>query len=136
MKNYLDNVCKIGQGASCCKYLVAGSKGFECMRVDPKNKEIIDENWKIVKHVSQGDNCMGQEDLHLAKTYNECILGEKNNGKDGFSALVKVKGMEDPIDVIFSKLYLHDRFKELETGDVFNMVTVEKEGSTRAILIL
>lgn len=131
MKNYLKHVCKIGCGAECCKYLVAGSKGFECMRVEAANKSIIDKNWETVEHVSQGDNCMGQKDLHLAKTYAGCILVEKLNGKDGFSALVKIKEEEMPRKIMFSKLYLHDRDKELEIGDRFDMTLIED----RAILI-
>ena len=135
MKNYLKHVCKIGQGAECCKYLVAGSKGFECMRIEPANKSIIDKNWARTKHVAQGDNCMGQEDLHLAKTYNECILGEKDSGKDGFVALVKIAGINEPKKITFSKLYLHDRYKDLEVGDKFDVVVVEKD-FIKAILIL
>jgi hypothetical protein len=43
-KNHVTEVCKIGQGADCCKYLVMGTKGFECMRVDPANKKVVDHN--------------------------------------------------------------------------------------------
>jgi hypothetical protein len=57
-QEHVSKVCKIGQGASCCKYLVMG-KAWECMRVDPANKKVIDDNWAIHPHVSQGDNCKG-----------------------------------------------------------------------------
>lgn len=63
MTEYIKNVCKIGQGASCCRYLVVGSKGFECMKFDLNNKEFIDANWATVTHVAQGDNCEGKPDL-------------------------------------------------------------------------
>lgn len=57
------DICKIGQGSNCCKYLVAGEKGFECMKINPANKKVIDDNWAHNKHVAQGDNCDGKEDL-------------------------------------------------------------------------
>ena len=58
-KAHINSVCKMGQGASCCKYLVMGTKGFECMKTDPKNKKVIDDNWATTPHVAQGDNCEG-----------------------------------------------------------------------------
>lgn len=57
-------VCKIGQGADCCKYLVVGNKGFECMKTDPENKNLIDTNWGAQKS-AQGDNCDGKEQSEL-----------------------------------------------------------------------
>jgi hypothetical protein len=65
---HVNNVCKMGQGASCCKYLVmAPGKGWECMRTDPANKKVIDDNWAKTPHVAQGDNCNGfgtEEEKH------------------------------------------------------------------------
>ena len=60
---HVENVCKIGQGALCCKYLVIGMKGYECMRVSPENKKVIDDNWKTTAHVAQGDNCAGYDKI-------------------------------------------------------------------------
>jgi hypothetical protein len=65
LKEHLNAICKIGQGAACCKYLWAGGKGFECMKVDEGSKKIIDENWAKVHHVAQGDNCGGIKELWL-----------------------------------------------------------------------
>ena len=64
---YVENVCKIGKGANCCKYLVCGSKGLECAKISPENKEVIDKVWGPDK-VAQGDNCIGQ-DLILKKAF-------------------------------------------------------------------
>jgi hypothetical protein len=58
----VNNTCKIGQGAACCKYLVMGANGFECMKVDPVSKLIIDTNWAKHPHTAQGDNCAGETD--------------------------------------------------------------------------
>lgn len=62
MNEHIEKVCKIGQGADCCKYLLF-SKVFECAKVNKNDKEVIDENWKTTKHVAQGDNCEGKENL-------------------------------------------------------------------------
>lgn len=62
---YIKTVCKIGQGAECCKYLVAGIKGFECMKVNPAYKATVDANWETTPHVAQGNNCPGKEELWL-----------------------------------------------------------------------
>lgn len=63
MNEYIKNVCKIGQGPACCKYLVMGS-GWECMKATPGGKATIDTNWAIHEHVAQGDNCEGVQNLN------------------------------------------------------------------------
>ena len=69
MNKHVKNVCKIGQGADCCKYLVAGGKGFECAKHDPSDKAVIDANWSE-SNVAQGDNCDGK-DFQDETTINE-----------------------------------------------------------------
>jgi hypothetical protein len=59
------NICRIGQGANCCKYLVIGQDGFECMKVNKDDKIVVDESWKRYEHVAQGDNCEGVKDFSL-----------------------------------------------------------------------
>lgn len=63
MNKYIETICKIGQGVACCRYLVVGTRGFECYKFNPKDKEVVDNNWATYKHVAQGDNCEGQEHL-------------------------------------------------------------------------
>lgn len=60
LSNNILNVCKIGQGADCCKYLLMGSEGFECGKIDKEMKKTIDENWAKNAHVAQSDNCEGK----------------------------------------------------------------------------
>lgn len=67
MNDYIMQVCKIGQGAACCKYLAGGVKGLECLKVNPSFKSIVDDNWAKNEHVAQGDNCEGQENLNEAQ---------------------------------------------------------------------
>lgn len=56
--NKLKEVCKIGQGSPCCRYLLLGSSGFECAKMSEGYKELIDRNWNETKS-AQGDNCDG-----------------------------------------------------------------------------
>jgi hypothetical protein len=56
---HIAEVCKMGEGEKCCRYLVGGAKGLECMKTDPLNKSVIDKAWATDVHVSQGDNCGG-----------------------------------------------------------------------------
>jgi hypothetical protein len=67
MNEYMKTVCKIGQGSACCRYLGAGTKGLERLKVDPEFKRIVDRSWATTEHVAQGDNCEGQENLAEAK---------------------------------------------------------------------
>ena len=64
LPTHIKEVCKIGQRADCCKYLVAGAKGFECMKTNPANKAVIDRAWEQDEHVAQGDNCEGKENFY------------------------------------------------------------------------
>ena len=59
MNNQIKTVCKIGQGADCCKYLVMSPNGFECSKFKPEDKAVIDKAWESGHHVAQGDNCGG-----------------------------------------------------------------------------
>jgi hypothetical protein len=56
---YIKDVCKIGQGASCCRYLTMGAKGFECAKLEDKFKVSIDERVETGQMVSAGNNCEG-----------------------------------------------------------------------------
>lgn len=58
-------ICKIGEGEKCCKYLVMGTEGFECMKADKESKKIVDDNWAVTSHVSQGDNCTGVKNFNI-----------------------------------------------------------------------
>lgn len=52
------NVCKIGQGKECCRYLVAGSKGLECGKLDATLRRVIDQ--RVHNMTAQADNCEGK----------------------------------------------------------------------------
>lgn len=40
----IKDICKIGQGKDCCRYLVMGANGFECMKTHRAAKAIIDNH--------------------------------------------------------------------------------------------
>lgn len=79
MNEYIRTVCKIGQGAACCKYLGAGTGGLECLKVDPGMKRVVDKAWAADEHVAQGDNCEGQENLSDAQVTESKFDNESEN---------------------------------------------------------
>ena len=63
LTEHIKDVCKIGQGADCCKYLLAGAEGLECGKIEEGWKNLIDQKWATEEHVAQGDNCEGKDKL-------------------------------------------------------------------------
>jgi hypothetical protein len=59
---YIKDTCKIGQGHDCCRYLIMGSKGFECAKVTIL-KAHLDERVRQESIVARGDNCEGKEGI-------------------------------------------------------------------------
>lgn len=53
---HIKNVCKIGQGHDCCRYLICGVDGFQCEKLGAL-KEVIDS--KVQYMSAQSDNCEG-----------------------------------------------------------------------------
>ena len=56
------NICKLGQGADCCIWLVVGDKGFECLyfsRAEGRNLEgeTLEQRWLAGKTVAKRDGC-------------------------------------------------------------------------------
>ena len=54
----LRNVCRIGQGHDCCRYLIASGRGLECAKLTPL-KTMLDSRGDTM--TAQGDNCEGVE---------------------------------------------------------------------------
>ncbi len=55
-RQYVDDVCKIGQGAACCCMLVVGGDGFECARNTPLELVILARRESMS---AQSLNCEG-----------------------------------------------------------------------------
>lgn len=51
---HVRTVCKIGQGAACCRYLIVDPLGFYCCKLNPRDKRNIDQAWERDDHVAQG----------------------------------------------------------------------------------
>lgn len=59
MSEHVKNVCKIGQGNDCCRYLVLGGNGFECAK-HTELATLLDTRVKDNTITAQGDNCEGK----------------------------------------------------------------------------
>lgn len=60
LNDHVKDVCKIGQGNACCRYLVMGGGGFECAK-HSSLRNVLDERVKSKTINAQGDNCPGYE---------------------------------------------------------------------------
>ena len=66
MNDHVRNVCKAGQGNACCRYLVIGSMGFECMK-NTELKPYLDSRVAMETIVARGDNCSSKSVEELNK---------------------------------------------------------------------
>lgn len=57
-ESHIENFCKPGKGASCCRYLCFGDKGWECLKLTDA-KRYLDQKAAIGGMVAQSDNCKG-----------------------------------------------------------------------------
>lgn len=53
-----DNVCKMGQGHDCCRYMVVSGDGISCAKNSQFHKT-IDQRVALEKMTARGDNCEG-----------------------------------------------------------------------------
>jgi hypothetical protein len=59
INNHVRNICKIGQGNACCRYLVISGVGFECVK-GTEMKAYLDSRVAMETMVARADNCEGQ----------------------------------------------------------------------------
>ena len=57
-KDHIDQVCKIGQGHDCCRYLTMGVGGFDCSKLHAGLRMTLDA--RVHGMTAQGDNCEGR----------------------------------------------------------------------------
>jgi len=69
MTKHVKEICKIGQGSACCRYLMVGNSGFECGKLTGL-KTLLDDRVRFKTIVARGDNCEGTS---------RTTLNEKNN---------------------------------------------------------
>ena len=58
MNEQVKDICKRGGRAKCCRYLIAGTDGFECAKLTTL-KPVIDNKVKKGQFTAKGDNCLG-----------------------------------------------------------------------------
>ena len=58
MNKHVKDICRIGQGLDCCRYLIAGREGFECAKLTSL-KKLLDDRVLQDNITAQGDNCNG-----------------------------------------------------------------------------
>ena len=64
---HVEEVCKIGCGALCCRYLMMGPTGFECGKLNSAIRNTIDA--QVDDMTAKGDNCGGVADLNKEPKY-------------------------------------------------------------------
>jgi hypothetical protein len=57
--DYIEAVCRIGQGALCCRYLTMGADGWHCAKNTPLRR-LLDERVAAGAINARGDNCEGR----------------------------------------------------------------------------
>ena len=56
----LRELCRIGQGAECCRFLMCGAGGFECGK-HTEFADILNQRVEIGDMNARGDNCEGKK---------------------------------------------------------------------------
>jgi hypothetical protein len=57
-EKHVKEICKIGQGNECCRYITVGPKGFMCVKYTSIGR-YLDSRVEANDMVAQGDNCDG-----------------------------------------------------------------------------
>lgn len=52
-------ICKLGKGGECCRYLMAASNGLECAKSEGNEGYRATLDGKSNSMTAQGDNCKG-----------------------------------------------------------------------------
>ncbi|OGM08871.1 hypothetical protein A2Z67_02580 [Candidatus Woesebacteria bacterium RBG_13_36_22] len=66
MNDHIKNICKIGQGYDCCRYLIVGPNGFECAK-NTSLSVLLDSRVENKTITARGDNCKGRTIEELNK---------------------------------------------------------------------
>jgi len=55
---HLRDICKLGQGAKCCRFAIASDQGIVCCK-GSNLEHAINARVALGKMIAQGDNCPG-----------------------------------------------------------------------------
>ena len=70
MNKYVEDICKIGQRTDCCRYLVMGTKGFECAKFT-SIASLLDSRVVSKTINARGDNCEGMTESESIEKLND-----------------------------------------------------------------
>lgn len=56
------DLCKVGQGAACCRYLAMSVRGWSCEKLTPLGR-LLDARVERGEMNARGDNCPGKDTL-------------------------------------------------------------------------
>jgi hypothetical protein len=89
----LKTLCRMGEGAACCRYLGADADGIECLK-HSKLRRLIDGRVAAGTMVARGDNCFGK---YPCSTLHDVPLTSADE-----AALddLRVRAGKDPIDAL------------------------------------
>lgn len=59
MTDRLKDVCRMGQGSACCRYLLVDGDGIHCGKLAPVWARQVDDRVKRGVFVANGNNCEG-----------------------------------------------------------------------------
>ena len=51
-------ICKMGRGSECCRYMAVGINGFTCLKLT-NLKDVLDKRVELNTITAKGDNCDG-----------------------------------------------------------------------------
>lgn len=66
LSEHIKNVCRIGQGIACCRYLTVGQNGWNCEK-HTGLQFLLDERVRKKTITARGDNCEGKSTEFLNK---------------------------------------------------------------------
>lgn len=60
MNDFVREICRMGEGSRCCRYLSADGAGFHCLKLEADLALVIDA--KVARGAAHacGDNCAGK----------------------------------------------------------------------------
>jgi hypothetical protein len=62
----VEEMCGLGQGEGCCRYLIQSPDGFECAKSSPEMREATDERFEQGMN-AKGDNCSGPDRVRFTR---------------------------------------------------------------------
>lgn len=60
MNDFVREICRMGAGSRCCRYLSGDGAGFHCLKLDRALSMIIDARVARGATHASGDNCEGK----------------------------------------------------------------------------